>query len=316
MKYINGSSHYLKDGYSIRTFADYVKQRLEDLTKPIKAPIYAMEWEQPHLDTLSKHIKNDPYQWFEKCSNAVSQYVDVLKAQSITRRSDPLLYDCVQDACTALGVEKPSAFSFSHSGNMRYNAMAVGFMDMMWIFISNHFREGNILSDAELCFIIGHELGHAVACHTSVSLTQTLSNEENRKHEFTSDRAGFLAALWRISKMYPSLTSDEMVQKALECCQSTLLKLNTLPLLQAKKQPITCESLELMIKKNPLAEKHSKDDDSHPTVWERCEAMKQFAVSILLLRCVTHLWGKDHPIAQGFSGAGMLDKHLDGNILK
>ena len=316
MKYTNGSSHYLKDGYSIRPFDDYVKQRLEDLTAPIKAPLYAMEWEQARLDTLAKHIKKDPYQWFEACSNTVSNYVDILKAQSITRKSDPLLYDCVQDACTALGVEKPSAFSYSHEGNMRYNAMAVGFMDMMWIFISRHFRENNILSDAELCFILGHELGHAISCHTSVRLTQQISDEENRKQEFTSDRAGFLAALWRISKTYPSLTSDEMVQKTLECCQSVQQKLDLLPVLQKKKQPITPESFELMKKKHPITEKHSSDEDTHPTTWERCEAMKQFAVSVLLLRCVAGLWGKDHPIVSGFSGLGMLDEHLDGNILK
>lgn len=314
MKYLNGTSNYLKDGFAVPEFVEYTKQRMAKLAQEINAPCYAVDGEQTCLDRLHEHIKTNPYRWFESRTNLVAEQVEMRNAKSLTRLSDPLLYECVQDACAALKISNPSAFTFVHDAEMRYDTKAMWHMDMMWIFISEHFRKNGILSDLELCFIIGRTLGHAAACHADVAETQNLTPEQHRAQALTADRAAFLAVLWRTARMYPSLSADELVHKASDVSAQVMHKLGMLYTLK-KNQLATPQMLQLMMAKSPAPEKHAKKNDQLPTIWERIEALRQFAVSIPFVRCISTLWGESHLIVQSYSGTGLLQKNISNSVL-
>lgn len=304
MKYLNDTSHYLKEGFVVPGFAEYAKQRLEKLMQPIPAPCYAVDGEQECLNQLHADIQKDPYQWFENRSNLVAGQLETRNGKLLTRLSDPLLYGCVQDACAALKVQNPSAFTFACGKELRYDISAIGHMDMMWILISEHLRENGILSDLELCFLIGRALGHAIACHEEVSKTCQLTPEQCREQALTADRAGLLAALWRTVRMYPALSADELVRKAYDVSKQAMHKMELLGTWK-KKDPVTNDSLQRMIKASPVREKVAGKKDDLPTTWQRMDQLQRFAVSVSFVRCVSALWGETHVIAQSYSGTGM-----------
>lgn len=313
MKYQNDMSNYLKDGFAVPEFADYTKQCLAKLAQEIKAPCYAVEGEQNCLDRLHKHINANPYRWFESRFNLAAEQIEMRKAKSLTRLSDPLAYACIQDACAALKISYPSAFTFAQDTETRYDAKAMRHMDMMWLFISEHFRENEILSDLELCFVVGRVLGEAVAYHAEVAETQDLTPEQYRAQVLTADRAGFLAVLWHAVRMYPSMSADELVHKAADVSAQTIHKLDILCTLK-KNQSAVPQLLQQKMEKSPIREKHAKKNERMPTVWERIDALQQFAVSITFVRCISTLWGESHLIVQSYSGAGMLQKNMSHRV--
>lgn len=304
MKYLNGTSHYLKEGYAVPGFAEYAKQCLEKLVQPIQAPCYAVDGEQECLEQLHVYILLNPYRWFENRANLVAEQLETRQGKLLTRLSDPLLYECVQEACMALKVQNPSAFTFACEKELRYNISATGHMDMMWILISEHLRENGILSDLELCFLIGRALGHAVACHEEVSKTCQLTPEQCRGQALTADRAGLLAALWRTVRMYPALSADELVRKAYDASKQAMHKMDLLNAWK-KKEPVTNDSLQRMIKASPVREKVAGKKDNLPTTWQRMDQLQRFVVSVAFVRCVSGLWGETHVIAQSYSGTGI-----------
>ncbi len=325
MKYRKQDSNYLKDGFEIPTFVDYVKARLEKMREPLKVPCYAMKGEAERIDKLYAAIQKNPYEWFSTASNIVSQKIESLKARPILHSADPLLYNCIMDACAALKIEKPSAFSYSEGKEMKHNAFAAGYFDMMWIFISEEFRALNLMKEAELCFIMGHELGHVAAYHSAVRLQsgkgtaytqEELSPEELHRREMTADRAGLLAVLWHISKRYPDMDPEEMMQRTLDACRDTLHKLTVLPRLdKKKKEKQSLAALEAMMEKYPIKEEHASKKDSHPSNWERVEAMKLFIAFGELKSCAISLWGADHIISREYRGEGIREQILSGHVL-
>lgn len=314
MKYLNGMSNYLKEGFAIPEFAEYAKQCLTKLEQKLNAPCYAVDGEQACLDRLHEHIKADPYRWFESRTNLVSEHYEKRKAKPLTRLSDPLLYECVQDACTALRISNPSAFTFSYDKKLRNDTTAIGHTDTMWIFISEQLRENELLSDLELCFVIGCALAQAAAHHADVAETQALTPEQYRVQALTADRAGFLAVLWRTARKYPSLSADELVHKACDVSAQVMRKIDLYML--KKDRLVTPQALQQMVEKTPVHEKHARKNDLLPTVWERTEALRQFAVSIHFVRCVYTLWGESHLIVRSYNGMGLLQKNISNSVLE
>ena len=314
MKYLNGTSNYLKDGFAVSGFSEYAGRCLAELARDIKAPGYAMAGEQACLDRLHEHIQAEPYRWFESRANLAAEQVEMWHARPLTRLADPLLYECIQEACAALKISNSAAFIFEQDGDRRYGASAMRHMDVMWLFVSRHFRENEILSDLELSFIVGGMLGGAAACHADIAETQDLTPEQSRAQGLTEDRAGFLAVLWRSVRMYPSLSADELVYKAVQASARTIHKLDMLRTLKKNQSP-TPQMLQQMMEKSPVSERHARKDDRRPASWERIEALRQFAASIAFVRCISALWGESHLIVQSYSGTELLQKNVSGCAL-
>lgn len=72
-----------------------------------------------------------------------------------------------------------------------------------------------------------------------------------------------------------------------------------------KKDPVTNDALQRMIKASPVREKVAGKKANLPTLWQRMDQLQRFAVSVSFVRCVSGLWGETHVIAQSYGGTGM-----------
>ena len=114
----------------------------------------------------------------------------------------------------------------------------------------------------------------------------------------TADRAGFLAVLWRALRMYPSLPADELVTKASDASIQAMRKLSILYALKKKDLEYPQLALQQGMQKSPAKRSYAKKNDLLPTLWERMEALPQFAGSIPFVRCISTLWGEANAIVR------------------
>lgn len=312
MFYANEGSFYLKDGYLPGSFSDYVSARLDALSRPMQAPCYASPDEQEQLDRLYDAVQADPYRWYDACSQRAARMLAQVTTHSVTRITDPVLYACAQDSCAALGITSFAVFTLEHPTIARYDAAVVHHMDISWILVSHPLREHNLLSDLELTFLIGRQLGHSAAHHEDIRQTQkNLSSDALRRHEYTADCAGLLAVLWRIQRLDPDLSSDQMVERALDQAFSALQKLDVLHRAE-NKRVFSQPSLQMAVDERPVQAHRAAARDEQPTLWERMEALQEYVISIPFLHCIGTLWGKDHPIALHYDAVAMLQRKQRG----
>lgn len=298
MRYENGTSHYLKEGHSFPDFAEYTAQRLEQLSRPISAPCYALPGEQEQLNKLSADIQASPYKWSEKRSDKVMTTMKTMTCEMLTRREDPLLYDCVQGVCTALGFPMPTTFVYTPEESAPvYGVRTIGTAEAAWLFVSKGLRKNNLLTVQELYFIIGRSIGGAAAHHDEIATEQGLDHAARREQAFTADRAGLLATLWCNEQLFPAVPSDETVANALKCAKSAIHKLMVLN--KGKKSESSGPELAMKLESTPIPRKSSGKWDNVPTDWERITALDQFVSSIFFLQCVEALWGKGNRILAG-----------------
>lgn len=133
--------------------------------------------------------------------------------QLVSQANYPHFYDILQSCYTALNVKEiPEVYITNQLKGI--NALSVGTDSSPIILISR--KAVIILSDGELKFMIGHELGHILQknlmCHTIKGLLDNLSNKSEilgpivsdlidvplnqwyRCAEYTADRAGLICA--------------------------------------------------------------------------------------------------------------------------
>lgn len=298
MKYENGTSYYLKEGYSFPDFAEYTSQRLERLSMPIAAPCYTLPEEQERLNKLSADIQASPYEWSEKRSNTVVNMMQALPCKMLTRQEDPLLYDCVQGVCRALDFSMPTAFTYTPKDSASvYGVQTIGAAEAAWLFVSEWLRKDNLLTVQELSFIIGRSIGGAAAHQDEIAAEQKLDYAARREQVFTADRAGLLATLWCSEQLFPAPSPVETVANALNCAKGAIHKLMVLN--KGKKSVSSGPALALTLDSTPIPQKSAGERDNAPTDWERVTALDQFAASIFFLRCVEALWGRENRIYAG-----------------
>lgn len=135
-------------------------------------------------------------------------------AQSVTINNYPFLYGVLQSCYSSLNVEeRPEIYITDRLKGI--NALSVGTDDAPMILISR--KAVVTLTEGELKFMLGHELGHILQknliCHTIKGLLDNLNekhdllgpvvldlidvplNQWYRSSEFTADRAGYLCCL-------------------------------------------------------------------------------------------------------------------------
>lgn len=134
-----------------------------------------------------------------------------LEGRLVDESNHPRLYGVLQDCCKSLNVEQvPAVYVTNRLRGI--NALSVGTDNAPIVLVSRKTVVG--LSDGELSFVIGHELGHILQknmmCHTIKGLLDRLNNKSEmlgsvvsdsidvplnewyRCAEYTADRAGYL----------------------------------------------------------------------------------------------------------------------------
>jgi len=120
---------------------------------------------------------------------------------SVTEQQYPELHRILLSYSKRLGISAPEMFVYNGNGIM--NAMAVKFLKRKYIILMGDLVD-LLLSDRkmdELGFVIGHELGHHYAGHTSIAKSWFLKPGKifpfigaaySRACELTADRVGFI----------------------------------------------------------------------------------------------------------------------------
>lgn len=299
MEYINPQSRFLKKSYTVEPFSDYVKRRIASITQEMTSPPYAVEGEEARTKALNEFVKKDPYGYYEKINTMADSLLTDRQCQPVTRLSDPVFYDVMGDCCAALGFKNTVGYVYTPKAfENPYNAMATGYLDMTWVMVSKSFLEGNLLTDLELAALIGHELGHTAARHSSFAcMGADIKGDENRRQEYTADRAGLMAALWRAERLYPDLDAKGLADKALEASVDLQRKLELL-FATHPKGGYNAQTLRRKMEETPVKEAHAKRNDSHPTCWERKTQLEDYVKRIEFLECIHTMWGSDHRAAR------------------
>ena len=164
----------------------------------------------------------------------------------VTKDSCPELYKTVKEIGATLDITNlPQVYT---EWSYLINAYATGYKDMTMIVLNS--GTVDLMTDSELSFVIGHEMGHIKSDHViyhqmlwylsdilaNVPLAQTISQPLTvalmywyRMSEFTADRAGLLAcqdidaAISAITKMagipkkyFPTINKDMILEQAKE----------------------------------------------------------------------------------------------------
>ena len=120
---------------------------------------------------------------------------------NVTPKQYPEIYNILSEQSQKLGISKPELFIYNGNGMM--NALAVKFLSKKHIILMSDLvdlmLERNQID--ELSFIIGHELGHHFAGHTSTwknlliapsKIIPFLGAAYSRACELTADRVGYV----------------------------------------------------------------------------------------------------------------------------
>lgn len=152
--------------------------------------------------------------------------------QIVTETNFPRLFQKIKYCCNVLSInEQPVTIVTSRLKGI--NALSVEYDENALILISK--RSTVLLSDGELQFMLGHELGHIasgnIVCHTIKGLLDSLNNKSDilgpmisdlisiplnnwyRCTEFTADRAGYLCCMDFdcVKKLFEKLFTDMQI---------------------------------------------------------------------------------------------------------
>lgn len=283
-------TRWLKDGFQFPSLLEYIVQTRQALSRPMQAPAYAAADENRRLEKVNEEVKADPYlsraQFHESVKNYEKAFQNV---RGLSYADNPALYDVCIFTANKLMKLTPMIFLYeTQKPGFIYNASATDYQDKAYIYVSNQFfAEHGMLKPEELCFIIGHELGH-VQCHhiyiSSVNQTGT-SNDE-----YSADRAGLIACIAWIRKERPQCTVDQAAREAVLYAASALQKLR----LAAEKGPgknkwadFDYDSIQKTIGEIfQGASTLTVSLGTHPHLRHRIMAMVHFRQSQLLYRCL------------------------------
>ena len=288
MKY--GEALYFPDGYEVEGFADYVLRKLAELQRPIPVPAFAAGGEAEWLEKLHDFVAAQPFAYRTKFQKSAYERAEQLTdVKPVMQSVHPTLYAVAQDCCAALQLTRPTLFSYRSDGDQRFNASVIGYMDAAWIFVSEHFQDRRYLNDLEIAAVIGHEIGHYVCCHSAVrSILKDFTRRDGRLQEYTADRAGLLAAAYRVWTVRGGeLDGAQRRALALKAAGDALKKIELLHALHAQKKPDPeGEQLAGMAARMSIVKTHAKANATHPSLADRLEAMDLFANSECFCRCM------------------------------
>lgn len=280
---------WLKKGFRFPGLTDYIRKTREKLTKPLTLPDYVAAGERRRIRVLTEKTKEDPYLNRAAVNEMIRETNKSFTAlHSISFGSHPVLYEVCMFATRTLMDTEPMIFMYdTQEKGYQYNAFAVDYQDKIWIYVSSQFfRERRMLTDREMCFLVGHELGHA-QCHHSTLATMDSDTSDN---EYSADRAGMIACARWILAHDPAATAEQAVREALLCGAAVLKKLT----IGTKNGPgntdwseFSYEELRHEVEQNYVkAASMPLSDGTHPHDEHRVMAMDYFSESELMLRLI------------------------------
>ena len=282
---------WLQGGFEFPTLAEYITQKKKQLTEPLTAPEYAASWERNKFKELSEKLQVNPYMsraaYHKKIKDLLSS---IGETHMLTYQDNPMLYDICVFVVDRLIHVTPMIWLYDASpeSGLQFNAFVYSYQEQLQIFISSQFfREYGMMSDEELCFIVGHEIGHAHCRHIDMEI-ETKSTTSD--YEYSADRAGIIACTALISQKHPEYTVAEAARMASLYSASALMKLN----LAVKNGPgntdwTTFDYQEMQAAIDSIfdnASQYSVTQTTHPHLAHRIMAIEHFRKSQMLYRCL------------------------------
>lgn len=212
---------------------DFVQRTREELQQTLALPGYAVAGEKEPVQKVSDTISESPYKLRDTVNIALEQFGQNFQPDSlrpVPYQEYPTLYRAAQ---FTIQTEKKFAdldvliqiYRAKSKGDL-YQAQAISYLNKAWLFISEHlFMQGNadMLRDEEICFILGHELGHAQCRHTVIRLLAGVELGSNV--EYSADRAGMIVCAKRALQLHPDMDARQALGRAVLYCVAALDKL-------------------------------------------------------------------------------------------
>lgn len=225
MDYRYQGKTWLQKGFSFPGLYDYIESTRKKLAQPLPVPMYATAGEYRNIQAVSEQIQKDPYLRRATYNEMVKELnKSMISLHSVSYGEHPVVYDVCIFAAKQLMDLTPLVFLYtSDSAGYKYNAFAIDYLDKIWIYLSNQFfSEHGMLKEEELCYLVGHELGHAQCHHSTIS---SVNNKNNSDQEYSADRAGLIVCTKWIRQQHPEYTPGEAAKLAVLYSASTLQKI-------------------------------------------------------------------------------------------
>ena len=283
-------TNWLTDGFTFPSLSDYIKDTKERLRQPLTIPAYATAGEAERIKRFSQLTQDNPYLQRAGFAKVVRQGgEDWSDLRAIPYGEYPELYNVCVFASKILTGVSPIIFLYTAKTlGMLYNACALDYQDKVWIYLSDQlFQEHGMLKAEELCYLVGHELGHAQCHHTTIRSTADYGSDK----EYSADRAGMIVcAKWMLTHISGCQPEYAARQAALYGA-ATLLKLETAmangPNKTDWRTAMDYEKLRQdMDGVFDGAARLSISTGSHPHTRHRVMAMINFSQSQLFYRCL------------------------------
>ncbi len=195
-------------------------------------PAYAAAGEEEHIPAVMQRIQDDPYALRSALTEAVNRLDGRFQDGSlrpISYGDYPQLY---RAGLFMTAVTKEFAntdllirlYTYKEKED-RYQAMAVSYLDKAWIYVSDRFfQELQMVDGAELCFLLGHELGHVHCRHTTIRILG--GTDVGRDGEYSADRSGLIVCAKWLAAQDSGLSPARVARQAVLSSVSMLDKLN------------------------------------------------------------------------------------------
>lgn len=290
MKFEYFGTKWMTEGFTFPSLADYIADTKERLRQPLSVPAYATAGEEERIQNFSKLTRDNPYLQRAGFAEIVRREgEDWENLRTVPYGEYPELYGvCIFSSKMLTGIQPIIFLYTAKNPGMLYNACALDYQDRVWLYISDQlFKEHGMLKTEELCYLVGHELGHAQCHHTTIRSTTSYGSDK----EYSADRAGMIVcAKWMLTHI-PGCQPEYAARQAALYGTATLLKLETAAVNgPGKTDWRTAMDYEKLQRDMDGvfngAAKLSVSTGSHPHTRHRVMAMINFSQSQMLYRCL------------------------------